>query len=395
VGESFRLGRIAGVRVGVNISVVVILLIIAGGLAFGRFPLLQPGRSTWVYVLAGVVAALAFLASLLAHEVAHAVVARRNGVEVEGITLWLLGGVAQLKGRAPSPGADFRIAGVGPLTSLVLSVTFTALAVVARTAGLDGLPLAVLDYLAVVNLLLAVFNLLPAAPLDGGRLLRALLWKRRGDAESASITAAKAGRLFGFALIGLGVLQVVTGAGLGGLWLALIGLFLSNAAMAEEQQARLSQRLRGVRIADVMGAPAYAADPDQTVERFLHEVVLVRRFSTYPLVDGSGELVGLVTLNRLRDVPPGDRAVTRLRDIACPREDVPVVAPDEQLVEVLPRLAGCSDGRAVVLMGGRVVGVLSPSDVSRTLQLHDLGALDPYPGSGRGAAAVRDPTTRS
>ena len=393
--ESFRLGTIAGVRVGVNVSVVLILLIIAGGLAFGRFPLLQPGRSPWVYLLAGVVAALAFLASLLAHEVMHAVVARRNGVEVEGITLWLLGGVAQLKGRSPSPGADFRIAGVGPLTSLLLSLAFAVLAFAGRAAGLEGLPLAVLDYLAVINLLLALFNLLPAAPLDGGRLLRALLWKRRGDAESAAITAAKAGRVFGFVLIGLGVLQVVTGAGLGGLWLALIGLFLSNAAMAEEAQARITQRLNGIRIRDVMGAPAHTADPDQSVERFLHEVVLVHRFSTYPLVDGSGELVGLVTLNRLRGVPPAERAVTRLREVACPREEIPVVAPDEQLVQVLPRLAGCSDGRAVVLTGGRVVGVLSPSDVSRTLQLHDLGGFEPYPPAAQGARTAGDPTTRS
>lgn len=139
--ETFRLGRIAGIRVGANISVLVILVIIAGGLAVGRFPLLLPGRGTASYVLAGVVAALAFLASLLAHEVSHAVVARRNGVEVEGITLWLLGGVAKLKGEAPGPGAEFRIAGVGPLTSAMLSVVFGLLALVMAGAGADGLPL--------------------------------------------------------------------------------------------------------------------------------------------------------------------------------------------------------------------------------------------------------------
>lgn len=392
--ESFSLGRIAGIRVGVNISVVLIVLLIASGLAFGRFPLLQPGRSTAVYVLAGVVAALAFLASLLAHELAHAVVARRNGVEVEGITLWLLGGVAQLKGRSPSPGADFRIAGVGPLTSLVLSGAFAVLAGLGRLSGLDGLPLAVLDYLSVINLLLAVFNLLPAAPLDGGRLLRAVLWKRRGDAQSAAITAAKAGRVFGFVLIGLGVLQVVTGAGLGGLWLALIGLFLTNAAMAEEQEARLSRGLSGVRVRDVMTGPAQTADPDATVDRFLHEVALVQRFSTYPLVDADGELVGMATLNRLRGVPADRRATTRLRDVACPRDEVPVLRPDEELVPVLSRLAGCTDGRGVVVEDGRVTGVLSPSDVARTVQLHDLGAFHPSPDDGRGAG-VQDPVTRS
>ena len=389
MNESFRLGRIAGVRVGVNSSVVVIVAIIAGGLALGRFPQQLPGRSTGAYVLAALVAATAFLASLLAHEIAHAVVARRNGVEVEGITLWLLGGVAQLKGEARTPGAEFRIAGVGPLTSAVLAGAFLLLAGVGAAAGLGGLPLAVLQYLGIINVSLAVFNLLPASPLDGGRLLRAFLWKRRGDASSAAVTAARAGRVFGFVLIALGILQVVSGGGFGGFWSALIGLFIVNAATAEEQQAAMTGRLGDLRVAQVMSGPAQTADPDLTVERFLHDVVLVQRFSTYPLVDADGRLVGLVTLNRLRGVPASARASTRLREIACPVAEIPVTSPDERLTAVLPRMAGCTDGRAVVLEGERVVGVLSPSDVARTLQLSDLAAFEPYPGAGAGADVAR------
>ena len=391
MNESFRLGRIAGVRVGVNSSVVVIVAIIAGGLALGRFPQQLPGRSTGAYVLAALIAATAFLASLLAHEIAHAVVARRNGVEVEGITLWLLGGVARLKGEAGSPGAEFRIAGVGPLTSAVLAGSLALLALLAGAAGLAGLPLAVLQYLAIINLSLAVFNLLPATPLDGGRLLRAFLWKRRGDASSAAVTAARAGRVFGFVLIALGVLQVVSGGGLGGLWSALIGLFIVQTATAEEQQALVTGRLGDLRVAQVMSGPARTADPDLTVERFLHDVVLVQRFSTYPLVGADERLVGLVTLNRLRGVPAAERTTTTLRDVACPLPEVTVATPDERLTAVLPRLAGCTDGRAVVLDGERVVGVLSPTDVARTLQLTDLAAFDTYPVSGGGADLTKVP----
>ncbi len=390
MNESFRLGRIAGVRVGVNSSVVVIVAIIAGGLALGRFPQQLPGRGTGAYVVAALVAAAAFLASLLAHEIAHAVVARRNGVEVEGITLWLLGGVARLKGEAGSPGAEFRIAGVGPLVSAVLAGSFALLALLSAGVGIDGLPLAVLQYLAVINLSLAVFNLLPAAPLDGGRLLRAYLWRRRGDASSAAVTAARAGRVFGFVLIALGVLQVVSG-GLGGLWSALIGLFVVQAATAEEQQALVTGRLGDLRVAQVMSGPARTADPDLTVERFLHDVVLVQRFSTYPLVGTDGRLVGLVTLNRLRGVPAAERTTTTLRAIACPLPEVTVTTPEERLTAVLPRLAGCSDGRAVVLEGERVVGVLSPSDVARMLQLGDLTGFDPYPTAGGGADLTKAP----
>ena len=387
--ETFRLGRIAGIRVGVNASVLVIVAIIAIGLALGRFPLVQPGLGTAVYVLAGLVAAVAFLASLLAHEMAHALVARRNGVEVDGITLWLLGGVARLKGGAASPGAEFRIAGVGPLTSFALAVAFGTAALLARSAGVDGLSVAVLDYLAGINGVLAVFNLIPAAPLDGGRLLRALLWRLRGDAWSSAVTAARAGRIFGFALIALGFFQVVTGRGFGGLWLALVGLFVVNAASAEEQHARVSGRIGRLQVGRVMSSPVSVADPDLEVDRFLHEVALVQRHSTYPLVDRSGALAGLVTLNRLRSVPPAARASTRLRDIACPIPEIPLARPDEPLVDLLPRLEGCSDGRAVVLEGGRVVGVVSPSDVARTLQLGDLAAFDRYPSAGGGADVTR------
>lgn len=391
MSETFSLGRIAGIRVGINASVLVIVLIIAGGLALGRFPLVLPGRGTAAYVAAGLAAAVAFLASLLAHEMAHALVARRNGVEVEGITLWLLGGVARLKGGARSAGAEFRIAGVGPLTSLVLGVLLGGCAILARSLGADGLPVAVLEYLAGINVLLALFNLVPAAPLDGGRLLRALLWRLRGDPWSSAVTAARAGRLFGFGLIALGFFQVVTGRGFGGLWLALVGLFVVNAASAEEQHARLSGRIGGLRVGAVMSSPALVADPETTVDRFLHEVALVQRFSTYPLVDAAGALVGLVTLNRLRSVPPHLRATTRLREVACPLPEIPLGRPDEPLTDLLPRLEGCSDGRAVVLDGSRVVGVVSPTDVARTLQLADLAAFDRYPSAGGGADVTRSP----
>src|SRR3712207_571334 len=168
------------------------------------------------YAIAAVLAAVAFLASLLAHELAHALVARRNGVEVEGITLWLLGGVARLKGAARSPGAEFRIAGVGPLTSLVLGFVFLAAAMLARLADADALLVEVLDYLAGINMVLALFNLVPAAPLDGGRLLRALLWRRRGDPWSSAVTAARGGGVSGVVLGAPRTLPAGTGRGGGG-----------------------------------------------------------------------------------------------------------------------------------------------------------------------------------
>ncbi|MFG2088831.1 MULTISPECIES: site-2 protease family protein [unclassified Spirillospora] len=370
--ESIRLGTIAGIRVGLNVSVLVIVAILVFGLAFGRFPEVYPGHGVWAYLLAGTISAVLLLASLLAHELAHAVVARRNGIEVTGITLWLLGGVAQLRGEPRTAGADLRIAVVGPVTSLVVGAVFAAAATLAAAASGPELVVATLAYLAGINVILAVFNMIPAAPLDGGRVLRAFLWWRRGDRTGAAVTAARAGRVFGLALIALGFVQFVVGAGFGGLWLALIGFFLVTAAGAEEQQTRVNAALQDVRVADVMTPDPFVADAATPVQDLVDNVVLTHRYSTYPLVE-DGRLAGLVTLNRVRATPPDQRRTLRLADIACPPDDVPTTHPHDPLPDLLPRMAGCTDGRAVVLDDdGRVVGLITPSDISRALQTSDL-----------------------
>jgi Zn-dependent protease len=380
VRETLSLGRVAGIKVGINWSALAIVVLIVAGLAGGQLPDQYPGRGPVDYVAAALVAAVLFLASLLAHEIAHAIVARRNGVDVHSIVLWLLGGVAQLDGEPRTPGADFRIAVVGPLTSLALGAVFGAAGYLAALLDVGGLVVGVLAYLAGTNVLLAIFNLIPAAPLDGGRVLRAALWHRRGSREAAAVTAARAGRVVGFALVGLGLLQTLVTGTFSGIWLALIGWFLVSAATAEEQQARMGSRLSGVRIGDVMTSNPVVADGTMTLAEFVDRLAMSHRFSCYPLVDHSGRLTGLVTLNRVRAVLPSRRSGTRLRDIACPPEEVPTAAPDEQLLTLLPRMRGCADGRAVVLDElGRVIGVVSSTDISRALQLADLRSFHAYP----------------
>ncbi|MDQ4105038.1 MAG: site-2 protease family protein [Actinomycetota bacterium] len=371
--ESFRLGRIAGFSVGAHWSVLAILALIAGGLAAGRLPLAAPGWSGLTYAAAGVVTALLFLASLLAHEVSHAVVARRNGLGVERIILWLFGGVAMLRGQAATPGADLRIAGVGPLVSAVLGLAFFGAAVFADVEGAGPLVVAALSWLAMINVILALFNLIPAAPLDGGRVLRAAVWRWTGDRYRAALIAARAGRVFGIALIGIGLAQVVSFQGFGGFWLALIGWFLVTAARAEEQYTLAQRTLAGVRIADVMTPDPVTAPPELSVQQFVDDYLLRTRFSALPLLDGDDRLAGLVTLNRIRQVTASERAGTRLLDIACPPSDIPIARPEEPLSDVLPRMAGCTDGRAVVVdAAGRLVGIVSPSDVARTVQNAEL-----------------------
>ncbi|MGC5020875.1 site-2 protease family protein [Micromonospora sp. DT47] len=368
---SFRLGRVAGVPVGVNWSVLVIFLLIAWALSANQFPRSYPGRPTWAYVLAGLAAAVVFFLGLLAHEVSHAVIAKRNGLQVKGITLWLLGGVAELHGEARDPGAELRIAGVGPLVSLLLGFFFGGIAVVLALAGQEGLLLGSLAWLAGINVLLAVFNILPAAPLDGGRLLRAAVWKATGDRTKASVVAARAGWILGALLIGLGLWQFLAGFGVGGLWLALIGWFLIGAAGVEGRQARMGSALAGVRVADVMTPQPQTASAEMTVADFVDHYLFAYRHSALPLTE-EGRPVGLVTLDRVRGIPAERRATTTLGEVACRADELVLAGPEDQLNDLLPRLSECADGRALVVTDQRLVGIVSPSDISRAVQRGSL-----------------------
>ena len=369
-----KLGRIAGVQVGVHWSVLAIVALLVAGLSV-HFPQVVPGYPWGAHLLVAVLTATLFVLSLLAHEMAHAVVAQRNGVEVEGITLWLLGGVARLRGEAATPGADFRISAVGPLTSLLVAAVFEAAARLSDWAQFSALAAAAFGYLAFINVVLAVFNTIPAAPLDGGRILRSAVWALRGDRLTATVVAARAGRIFGFFLIALGILQAIGGLGFG-LWWILLGLFVVTMASAEEHHARTSTALAGVRVSDVMTQHPETVDGNATVADFLHDVALLRRHATFPLVDPAGRVTGLVTLGRIRAIPADQRATTSLHQVACPPDEIPQARPDEPLSVLLTRLRGCTDGRALVFAddaGKALVGIVSPSDISRAMALHGLG----------------------
>lgn len=366
--EHVRLGRIAGIAVGINWSVLAIFALITFGLAAGQLPAAYPGRATAAYAVAGVIAGALFFLSLLAHEIAHAIVARHHGVDVDGITLWMLGGVARLRGEPATPAAELRIAGVGPAVSVALAAGFAATGLLLRTVGVTGLPIGVFAWLATINLVLAAFNLIPAAPLDGGRLLRAALWRRHGDRLRAATAASRAGRWFGWLLVGVGLVEFLI-ADVGGLWLMLLGWFITSAAAAEEQHAELTDELRHVRVADVMTADPVTVPAGITVSRFLDDYVFVHRHSTFPVTDADGGLTGLVTLRRVKRIPVGERDATQVGQVACRLADVPVAGPDDAVAELLPRLTAAADERALVVAEGRLIGVVSPSDIVRRLEI--------------------------
>lgn len=367
-----RIGRLFGFELRIHWSTLVIFTLIVWSLTAVRLPEDAPGYGDGVYLVAALVTGVAFYLSLLGHEVSHALMARREGIEVQGLTLWMLGGVATLTGEARNPGADLRIAGIGPALSLLLAL---GLAVVAGGLGLVAAPaiaVATVAWLAGINGVLALFNLVPAAPLDGGRILRAVLWRVRGDRTWAAVTAAKAGEGFGYLLVGLGVVRLFFGVGVGGLWFILLGWFLLNAARSEQAQTVLSDALSQVRVSDVMTSDPVTAPEYVTVRALLDEYVLRTRHSAFPLVGLDGGPAGLITLAQVRSVAPEQRDDTRVRDVACPLEDVPLAHPNERLLDLLPRMTACGQGRALVLVDDRLVGIVTTADITRAVELATL-----------------------
>jgi Zn-dependent protease len=357
----------------VNWSWLVVFALIVWTWATGVFPETNPGYSDGTYVAIAVVAAILFFGSLLAHELGHALQARREGMEIEGITLWLFGGVAKFKGQFPSAGAEFRIAVAGPLVSLALGVAFV---LIAWLGGLPEVADAVSAWLGYINLTLLVFNLLPALPLDGGRIFRSALWALRNDFGWATRIAAMVGRGFGYLFIAGGVAMLIFQGTFSGVWLAFIGWFLLIAATAEDRTILSRQALRGLRVGDLAVRDPVTARPDLTIGEFMDEIVWKARHTTYPVTD-NGHALGLLPFRCVAEVPRNEWERRTVRDCMVPADQVPVVSEYEDLADAAAELAENDLHRALVVDGDQFVGLLSASDVARALEIRRAGGRVP------------------
>lgn len=370
--QSLRLGRVAGIPVGAHWTVAVILAIITETLAVSVLPAQLPHRPVAVYWVAAVATALVFAGSLLAHEVAHALVARRNGVRVRSVTLWMLGGATELDGDPPGPGADLRIALAGPATSLAVAVACGGVAVAASYGGGPTVIAGAAAWLAVMNGLLAVFNLLPGAPLDGGRVLRAALWRRYGDRGRAGLAAARAGRMLGGGIAVVGAAELLALGNLGGMWLILIGLFLVSAANAEAASAVATTALAGLTVADVMTPDPAIAPAWITVSGFIDTVAAHSRQDTFPVVDFDGALAGVVFTDMLARIRAEDRPALRLSQVAVTVAPAYQAAPSDPAGPLLARPPLRGEVAAVVLDHGRVVGLVTTADLRAAVRRAQL-----------------------
>ncbi|GEL20373.1 site-2 protease family protein [Pseudonocardia asaccharolytica] len=382
------LGRFGGVPVGAHWSALIGVVLLGQLLAMTVLPMLVPGRSAATYWAAGGAAALAFILSLLAHELAHAVVARRNGLEVRRITIWLLGGVAEFADRPQRAGMQVRIALVGPMVSLVLAGLFAAASWLTVGSGGSALVAATLSWLASINLMLGVFNLLPGTPLDGGRVLHGLIWWRSGDRERATRIASGAGQFLGALLAGLGILLVLGGRG-DGLWLLLVGWFLAGVAAGERRHEMVAGQVAGLRVGDVMNREPQVAPGWWTVQAFVDQLMTHHgpQHRVFPVVDLQGQATGVVGLADLAAVAAPDRVHVPVRSVMRRQPAELVVGEDTPLEKILSR--PLVPGRDLVLVerDGRLAGLVGPGDLARTVELQALSGEPAGRTRGQGSPA--------
>jgi Zn-dependent protease len=378
-GGSIQLARVFGIRIGVDASWFLVLFLIIWSLS-GYYGDLFPGEDGKAFTLA-TVSALLFFLSVVLHELGHAIVAMRNGIGISGIDLWLFGGVAKMTRDTDSAGLEFRVAVAGPLVTLAIALLcFGAGSLIGGSGetlrgarfetGALGATEAVLGYLAFVNAVLLVFNLIPGFPLDGGRIARAIAWWRTGDRATATRFAARLGRGFSYVLVGFGIFLFIQGSLIGGIWLVFVGLFLGQAARSAELQTTFTSRIQGLRVADVMDAEPVAIPAEASLDRALDEFFLRYRWPWFPVIDASGHLIGVVSREAIEAAPEAVRPNVTVREVMASEADSSLRVGLDEPLEALLGLESLQRLGAIMAVDGDGVlrGIVTIDQIRRALQ---------------------------
>jgi Zn-dependent protease/CBS domain-containing protein len=363
---SFRIGRIAGIDIFINVSWIIILVFLTISLATSWFPVTDPGFPSSTYFVMGFIAAILLFVSVLVHELAHSLVARARGLPVHSIVLFIFGGVSNIEHEPESPGIEFQMAFVGPLVSLLIGALSYALALLLR--GSPSPAGAILSYLAVANILLGVFNLLPGFPLDGGRVLRSIVWKITNNPQTATRVATFVGQAIAYLIILWGIFQFFSGSAFTGLIIIFTGWFLLNAAQTARTQSTFESAFRGVTVGQVMNTNVVTVPANISLQRLVDEYFLPHGLYSAFVMQGD-LLAGLITLAEIRHVPREQWAQTPIGFAMIPLERLHVVSPQQRLSEVLPLLDGHEAGQLPVVQDGRLLGVLNRDAIMRSLAI--------------------------
>jgi Zn-dependent protease/predicted transcriptional regulator len=367
-GRGWHLFSYRGIAVKVDFSWFFIALLITWSLASGLFPQMRPDLAPMTYWIMGVVGALGLFASVLIHEFSHALMALRHNIPIRGITLFIFGGVAEMGDEPPTAKAEFLVAVVGPITSVVLGLIFILLQVAPLREIMPPAISGVVYYLGFINILLAVFNSIPAFPLDGGRILRSALWHWKGDLKWATRISSSIGAGFGLFLILVGLVQLFAGNLIGGIWMGLIGMFLRNAATMSYQQVLLRKSLEGETVSRFMNSSPITVTPNLPLSQLVDDYVYRYHHKMYPVVD-DGRLVGCVTTRQIKDVPREEWPWKTVADVAdrCGTDNT--VRPDTDAMKALTKMNRNGSSRLMVLDGDYLAGIISLKDLLRFLAL--------------------------
>lgn len=363
----FKIFNLLGFPIYLDLSWFVIVLLIAWSLASSVFPAQVEGLTSAQYWTMGVLGALALFASILAHELGHAVVARRFDLPMRGITLFIFGGVAEMTREPPSAKAEFFVAIAGPIVSVLISATCFAIAALGGTA-IPPSGSAVVWYLATINAIVVAFNLIPAFPLDGGRVLRSILWQVKGNLRWATKISSSLGSAFGVVLIVFGLVSLLGGNIIGALWQVLIGMFLRNAAQMSYQQVLVRRALEGEPVSRFMNRDVITVPPSLTLDRLIDEFVYRHHHKMYPVTEGD-LLIGCVTTREVQQVPREQWHETTVRDVAEQCGEDSTTTPDADAMEALTKLSRNGVSRMLVLTDGRLAGILSLKDLMKFISL--------------------------
>ncbi|UCD71608.1 MAG: site-2 protease family protein [Syntrophobacterales bacterium] len=368
---SWRIGSLFGIEIRIDSSWIIIFTFVTWALSSVYFPNRFPGWPQWQYWIIGVVTSLLFFASVLGHELTHSLVAMRQGEEVRSITLFILGGVAELKGEPESPFKEFSMAFVGPLSSMIIALFFWALSLIFR--DLNQPLWALTRYLGLINLIIGIFNLIPGFPMDGGRVLRAIIWKVTGNLRRSTRIASVAGQTIAFLFIMFGIFLIFSRAIFNGLWMVFIGWFIHSAAARGYKQVVMKDMLKDIRARDLMNREFETVSRDLPLQELIDEHILKRRQRAF-LVFDRNQLDGIICLDDVKAVPRGKWTTTRVGEIMTPKEKLETVFPEDDGTSVLAKLTGKNVNQVPVVRGEKVEGILCRSDVLELLQLRaELG----------------------
>jgi len=367
-GQRIKIFSLLGFEVRVDLSWIVLAVLVTWSLARGVFPDYFENLPERTYWFMGAVGALGLFLSIIFHELSHSLIARKFGISMKGITLFIFGGVAEMTEEAPDAKAEFWMAIVGPASSLLLGAMFFAIWRYGESAGWPVPAVGVLFYLAWINVALAVFNLIPAFPLDGGRLLRAVLWGFRKNLQWATRITSRLGSGFGILLIALGLYSIIQGQFIGGIWWFLIGMFVRSAAQKSYQQLLTRKALEGEMVSRFMVTNPITVPPTTSLQQLVDHYIYRHHFKMYPIVE-DGRLTGCVTLRQLKEVPHDQWNRVTVREVARPCSPAMNIPPDTDALQALSIMNRTGSSRLMVVEGDRLVGIIALKDLLQFLSL--------------------------